>query len=157
MIYDLGPEDRQAIIQARMRIIGAPAFVRFWDFVLTEQERKTLGDDIDRCYHADPLSANHLGPLRDWSPERSIVEIAYRLNHLSTADYQRLVTYVLGGSVGNGKPVGNEPPRSDVPKWDAQSGKLTYGGKVCRRIKVSRATTIVPVLRRAADENLPAA
>ena len=146
MIYELEPEDRRAIIQARMRIIGAPAFVKFWDYVLTEQERKTLGDDIDRCYNADLLPVNHLGPLRDWSPERSIVEIAYRLNHLSTVEYRRLVTNVLGGSVGSSQPVENEPQRNHVPKWDAQSGKLTYGGKVCRSIKVLRATSIVPVL-----------
>ncbi len=128
-------------MQARGRIAPQAEFARFWDIVLSDEQRQELGDDVDTCFERHPFSAIHLAKLKNCSTERAIVEIAYRLQHLSLVDYERLVKDALDGA--------NEPTQKEgsfLPKWDRHTGKLRYRGKLCRTIKVAKATAIVPIL-----------
>lgn len=142
-IYTYSPQDQRTVIQALLRIKARPEFVKFWDQVLTDGERQELGDDIDACYKKNTFSSIHLAPLREWSSEQAIIEIAYRLNYLSSADYERFGTQHFGASgIGSSSSAGN----CAAVIWDRDSGRLMYNGQVCRTVKVARATSVVPVL-----------
>ncbi|MDB2686157.1 hypothetical protein N9Y42_03005 [Mariniblastus sp.] len=144
-IFDFDVEERRAIIQARLRIQGGRQFVKFWDRVLTEDERTKLGDDIDVCFEMDQSSVNLLGPLRSWSAERAIIEIAYRLGHMSLIDYEWLLPMLSPASQNVDFTAQADLKELAIPVWSRGNGTLHYQGKLCRSVKVARATSIVPI------------
>ncbi len=138
-IFDYPPDARKAINESRMRIRGYQAYVRFWERVLTNEERERLGGDVEICFYNDKNTARILSGLRDWTTERSVIEIAFRLNFLSPQDYDWLREIA-------GDPVQAEPPNEEIPSWNRETGQLEFGRQLCREIRVARATSIVPVL-----------
>lgn len=135
---------RRAINEARMRIQGSEAFIRFWERVLTPTERDGLGNDVDACIQSSPVNINLLCELRGWIPERAIVEIAHKIGFLTSVDYQWLRDVVGDPLLAEASsPVRPEQP---TPSWDRESGRLEYDGELCRTIRTARATSIVPIL-----------
>lgn len=138
LIYDCKPSARKAIIEARLRIRGVEVFSRFWERVLTANERKRLGNDMEPCFAAEAFSANCLGRLRGWSAEHAIIEIAYRVGFLSIADYEWLLAS-LGVAI-------KQSILSRFPSWDLESGCLWLDGRIVRTVRVRVATNLVRVL-----------
>ena len=109
---------------------------------------------MEACFSRDPLSANHLVVLRNYSPEQAIIEIAHRIGFLDSLEYQRLSRSV-------GAEFGTDSNRSglaqnEVPDWDRTTGRLSFRGRECRMIRVDRATTIVPILDAFQGQDWPA-
>ena len=149
-IYSLQPETRKAIIEANERIKGPQGFQRFWNRVLTPEERERLGGDMEACYQENPFAVNHLFRLREWSPEHSIIEIAYRLGFLSLVDYEW-----LQGEIGVSPEATPTPPEDIVPTWNRESGRLELHGQLLRSVRVSVATNVSSVLDRFQEAGWP--
>ena len=144
-IFSYPPDARRAINEARMRIQGSQAYLRFWERVLTPKERDELGNDVEACFQANPININLLCRQRTWIPERSVVEIASRLNFLTSADYEWLRQVI-------GDPVPGDPV---TPSWDRGTGQLTFQGQQLRQINVRAATLIVPILDAFEEQGWP--
>ena len=141
-IYQLDPEIRKAIIEAFLRIRGPENFHQFWKILLTDDERDLLGGNIERCFEKDPICVNHLGQLRNWSPERATIEIAYQLGFLTSVRFDQLLV-----AIGvEPRALGTNNAGANRPSWDLKSGRLEWNGQLLRQVKVSVATVIVPVL-----------
>jgi len=153
IIYECDRRAQHAIIEARLRLRGPECFMRFWDIVLTPQERDQLGGDVEVCYERNRFPANHLAPLRGWSAEHAIVEIAYRIGLLTQLNYEWLLREI---GVEFDQPQPGTPPESfEVPSWDRGTGRLELGGELCRAINVRAATRIVPILEEFQSQNWP--
>lgn len=143
VIYDFPLGARKAINESRLRIRGSQSYVRFWERVLTHSERERLGGDVKNCFGQDKDAARILCGLRGWTTERSVIEIAFRLNFLSAQDYEWL-REVAGDPVQ--AEATNGRTTQAIPSWNRETGLLEFAGQPCREIRVARATTIVPVL-----------
>ena len=140
-IYGCKFEARRAVIEAHNRIKGPEAFSRFWDRILSDDERVKLGNDLTACYAANPFAANHLGPLRGWSLEQAIVEIAHSLGFLASQDRLWLLK-----DIGISSDALEMQQQLGIPVWNKRTGKLHFEGKLCRELNVARAKAIVPIL-----------
>ena len=152
-IFSYSRDARRAINEARMRIQGSQAYIRFWERVLTATERGELGNDVEECFQTNPISINLLCELRDWNPERAIVEIAHRIGFLTQVDYEWL-REVVGVPVLD-EPNSGNPLAGETPVWDHQVGRLDFRGKLCRDLHVARAKTIVPILDAFQEADWP--
>ena len=142
-IYAYPRDAKREINEALMRIRGPQAFLRFWNRVLTDDEREVLGGGVEDCFVRNCHCVNLLCELRSWIPERAIVEIAYQLEFLTVQRYSGLMTIVTGAEIGLTTVPGDI---ADRPSWDRQTGQLKFQGQLCREFRVARATKIVPVL-----------
>ena len=151
-IFDYPSEARKEINEASLRIGGPKGFLLFWNHVLTEAEKEQLGGDVEACYERNTHSANLLCGLRNWIPERAVVEIAFSLGFLTNQSYSRLTRLVSGTHVDTFLTEDSHAR----PQWDRSTGRLEFRGDLCREIRrVSKATSIAPLLDRFQEANWP--
>ncbi len=110
------------------RIANRPAIILFWKRVLTERERKVLGDDLDQAYAK-------LGIVGMWQKLhggtywRAVIDIAHALDFLEQTNYGWLL-----------RELGEKPARQkeplERPVWDVREGELRFAGKVIRTVRV---------------------
>ena len=114
LIYSCEPSVRKAIIEARNRLRGSQVFTLFWQRILTTDERNQLGGRMEVSFAADSFSPNHLARLRGWPGEHAIVEIAHRLNFLTTNDYEWLMESIGVGAASESSGQSEQ----DIPEWN---------------------------------------
>ena len=143
---------RREINEASLRIRGAEAFLRFWERVLTDVEKEQVGGDVEECFARNSHCVNLLCELRNWTPEKAIVEIAYQLEFLTVQRYSSLMRLIAGADVGA---ITTSDEASIRPNWNRQTGHLEFRGQICREVRVARATNLVPVLDSFQESNWP--
>ena len=151
-IFDYPSDKRKQINEARMRIQGAQAYVQFWEGVLTPSEKESLGNDMEACYQANPININLLCRLRNWTPERAVIEIAHELEFLTDKRYEKLCREVGANGLANSP---SEAGTRSTPCWNLATGRLEFNGQLCRELNVRAATLIVPVLNAFESQGWP--
>ena len=139
LIYNCEPSVRREIINAMYRIGDPHSYERFWNQILTGDEREQLGGGMESAFVDARSAINQLSRIRNWPPERAILEISYRLGGMLEQDYARLLS-----DLGFQAPTAANSSL-DVPSWDPDTGQLSFRGRVCRSIS-NRATSIRPIL-----------
>ena len=121
------------VLQHKFDFVNAfPSAARLWDRVFIASEREQLGGDLETAYR-------DRGPIGMWmhlhgvTQLRALVEIAYKLDMLSENDYVWLLREIE-------EDVNNTPP-SARPHWDHILGKLHFGGKVIRWLRITKSAT----------------
>lgn len=134
IIYGCSTEVRREIVQASQRIRGGAAFQRFWDRVLSPNERDTLDGDVVQCFDQQ-YAPFFLVQLRGYSFERAIIEIAYRIEFLSKSTYEWLM-----------HEIGDSLPQNifDKPVWKKDIGRLEFRGEQAREV-LSIADNVIRV------------
>ena len=113
---------------------------RFWQRVLTPEDRRTLGRFDDAFQTGGTIAV--WSRLRGTTAERAIVDVALSLNLTDTATANWLL-HELGES-----PIDVTNPSNDAtPSWDKEARELGYRGQVVRRImRPNQARNIVRIL-----------
>ncbi len=137
VIYGCSIEVKREIVQASQRIRGSAAFQRFWDRVLSSNERDTLDGDVGRCFDQQ-YAPFFLVQLRGYSLERAIIEIAYRIEFLTPSTYEWLM-----------REIGDSLPRTifDTPVWNRDVGRLEFRGKLAKEVR-SIAKNVISVFNK---------
>ena len=140
LIYNCEPSVRREIINAMYRIGDPHSYERFWNQILTGDEREQLGGSMESAFVDARSAINQLAMLRDWPPERAILEISYQLGGLLQPNY----LFALS-SLGYETPE-SARPELDIPTWNANTGELRFRGLLCKTINAEQATAIGPIL-----------
>lgn len=125
------------------RIQPYPSAELLWQKILTAAERKKLGRNLDEAF-------KNLGThgmwveLRGGSGFKAILEVARKLDHVSEQDYVWLLREL--GLEAN--PI-SEPNR---PYFDHNHGKLFFGNKSIRRVRMNKNPTHIQIILDAFQE-----
>jgi hypothetical protein len=113
---------------------------RIWDEVLTDAEKRRLGDSIEDAW------AKHGSALCWWihltgqDALRSVVELSYRADSFDERVRRRYLRAI-------GQPDNGPPATGGKPHWERSTGQLWFGGQVVREIRdLGKAHAIVEVL-----------
>jgi hypothetical protein len=121
---------------------------QLWERVLSPQDRRRLGGDLEKCY-AELGTVGMWMKLRRVSQVRAILELALKLGFLSQETYHWLLH-----EVGH-KP--NAQEQSDRPDWQASTGELRWKGRVIRRVRILKnPANVQTVLAKFQRANWPA-
>lgn len=173
---------RSTLEELSLRLRGRMFALRMWQEVMSERDRRTLYQQVESAPHKPEVDDN-LAPELDqyplkqellegspgkvlhrcyyrwgvvgmWMKARNvpqataILELAYEFNFLSDADRRRLLA-ALGEK--------ESTPAAQRPRWDRDTGKLHYGGKLARQVQnPGRATNIVAILDAFEEQGWPA-
>jgi hypothetical protein len=116
---------------------GPFAGLRFWNEVLTEDDRNLLGNEFELAFRK---FRGAVGIYTELNPrvsrERAILEIAHELCLVLTQRYRRLVA-VIGERPEEPPEIGTRPHWAD--------GRLVYRGELIREVP-PRATRLIAIL-----------
>ena len=122
----LDPQVVEALQTAYLRVKPAMTARRLWDRVLTADDRRQLGGDIEDCY-------SRLGTVGMWmearqvSSQRAVVEVARELGFLDETTSRWLL-----------REIGDEPPEPGRPFWDPSTAELRLGNELIRCVRVMK-------------------
>lgn len=130
------------------RIRAAVSADQLWNRVLTRDDRRLLGDDLETAWR-------NLGTVGMWqkirkvSRERAIIEVGLKLGTLAPSTYEWLA-----------REFGDQPIQkrsSEVPEWSATNGRLLWDGRLIRSVRImgkpSHIQLILDSFQRSAWEN----
>ena len=114
----------------RARLVIQPFMVaaRLWRRLLTAEDRRRLGGSLESAYQ-------RLGTARMWqeargvSLERAVVDVARGVGRMSEATARWLSRELA---------LDDPPPPADRPIWHPEKGKLCFGSRVIRRVRMMR-------------------
>ncbi len=140
------PKDvAEKFYEAFLRVKAGAVAIRMWERLFTEEDRERLGGDLDTCFA-------ELGTARMWarakgvSMEQAVIDVARGLELMSEQTANWLMRELKIEAPG-------ATAHTDRPYWDAAQGKLRFGGRVIRTIRVmknpSNIQRIVDAFQRA--------
>jgi hypothetical protein len=118
--------------ELRLKVATQALAERLWDRVLTANQRRRFGDDF-------PNALESLGTVGMWrrlykvSESRAVIEIAQHTGLLDETDAKWLL-----------REIGERPASktsSQRPSWQAETGELSFRGKVIRKFRVMESPT----------------
>jgi hypothetical protein len=120
-----------------LRLKAAASAARVWERVLSEQDRQSLGGDLNTCWRQLSTVGMWM-KLRGVSQPRAIAELAHKLGFIDQTSYQWLLREI-------GEKQDPQHPR-DLPSWDESSGNLLWQTKVIRRIRVLASPSNIHII-----------
>jgi len=125
------PKDlAEKFYEAFLRIKAGAVAIRMWERLFTEEDRERLGGDLDECF-------SRLGTASMWaqakgvSMERAVIDVARGLELMSDQTANWLMRELRLEDPGT-------TAQADRPFWDAAQGKLKFGRRVIRSIRVMK-------------------
>lgn len=154
-----GPVERQISDRIRNelqtqfpRVSALNAAVRTWDWLLSDQEKESLGGN----WESFAEHYQRLGTVGIWmqlkrvSQPRAIVELARELGFLHESKARRLLR-----ELGENESLPSAEPL-DRPVWDNETGELRLRGEVIRKVRLNRnPTNIQRILDAFHEEGWP--
>ena len=135
-LADLPPKLKKKFAELRRKVQGVVAATAVWDSLFTDKERESLGGDAYKAWKAHGHTAGMWSKVREVTPARAIVDIAYEFDWLDTRTRAQLI-----------KAFGEEEPPSVLPRWIKPKGEVLFRGVVVRRIaRPLQAKKIVIIL-----------
>jgi len=135
-LADLPPKLKKKFAELRLKVQGVVAATAVWDSLFTDKERESLGGDAYKAWKAHGHTAGMWSKVREVTPARAVVDIAYELDWLDTRTLAQLI-----------KAFGEEEPPSVLPRWIKPKGEVLFRGVVVRRIaRPLQAKKIVIIL-----------
>ena len=135
-LADLPPKLKKKFAELRRKVQGVVAATAVWDSLFTDKERESLGGDAYKAWKAHGHTAGMWSKVREVTPARAIVDIAYEFDWLDTRTRAQLI-----------KAFGEEEPPSVLPRWIKPKGEVWFRGVVVRRIaRPLQAKKIVIIL-----------
>ena len=135
-LADLPPKLKKKFAELRRKVQGVVAATAVWDSLFTDKERESLGGDAYKAWKAHGHTAGMWSKVREVTPARAVVDIAYEFDWLDTRTRAQLI-----------KAFGEEEPPSVLPRWIKPKGEVLFRGVVVRRIaRPLQAKKIVIIL-----------
>lgn len=151
------PQYVQELRAQYLRVKSPAAALRMWERLLTEQDRKRLGGDLEKAYRAHSTAGMWMR-LRGVSLERAVVDLAYGLGFLteSTRDWllrelgQRFedAQRTVDEAIIQSKLVVTEKPRQAIWNgepieidWDRERALWSLFWELCQKSKRSQPVT----------------
>ena len=135
-LADLPPKLKKKFDELRLKVEDVPVAIGIWDSLFTNKERESLGGDAYKAWKAHGGTAGMWSKVREVTPARAVVDIAYEFDWLDTRTRAQLI-----------KAFGEEEPPSVLPRWIKPKGEVLFRGVVVRRIaRPLQAKKIVIIL-----------
>ena len=135
-LADLPPKLKKKFAELRRKVQGVVAATAVWDSLFTDKERESLGGDAYKAWKAHGHTAGMWSKVREVTPARAGVDLAYEFDWLDTRTRAQLI-----------KAFGEEEPPSVLPRWIKPKGEVLFRGVVVRRIaRPLQAKKIVTIL-----------
>lgn len=125
------PKVRGALEEALSRISPSGSALHLWERVFTDADRQRLGGDVEAAY-CKYGTTGMWAQLNGVTPLRAILDVAHAINLLSETDYRWLLREI-GGTAETRMP--------DRPHWNHTEGKLYFGKRVIRRVRINKKKT----------------
>jgi hypothetical protein len=120
-----------------LRVKAEVSAARLWERVLSEEDRQRLGGDLETCYRQLSTVGMWM-KLRGVSQARAVADLAHELGFLDQTNYRWLLREI-------GEVPDAQPP-SDLPSWEASSGKLRWKNQVIRKIRVLASPSNIQII-----------
>jgi hypothetical protein len=124
----ISPSAQDELERLRLSVASPVAAARVWERLLTANQRRQLGGDLEKVFGA-------LGTAGIWmrlngvSRPRAIIDISRKISLVDEPTAEWLL-----GEFGERTP---QKP-ADRPSWNVQTGQLSWHGKTIREIRVMR-------------------
>jgi hypothetical protein len=122
------PKVRGALEEAFSRISPSGSAILLWERVFTDADRQRLGGDVEAAFRKHGTLGMWM-QLHGVTPLRAILDVALGINLLSETDYRWLLREI-------GEMAETRIP--DRPHWNHTEGKLYFGKKVIRRVRINK-------------------
>ena len=118
-------------LQLQLARVSAPMSAeRFWERVLTEDDRQRLGGNLQAAYRERHGTVGMWMWLRAVAQPQAVVDVARALGFLDDATYRWLLREI-------GEPQ-QESPNREVPVWNRTEGRLRWRNRIVRRVRIMR-------------------